>query len=361
MSRSRGHVLVGMSGGVDSSAAAAWLKAEGFEVTGVTFRLWLDCDLRSLSDPRSCCSERDMQMAADVARILGIEHLEVDISDCFFTDIVEPFALEYEKGRTPNPCIACNSMVKFPRLREMAEGLGASFIATGHYALSAAETGSTSLLRGVSKEKDQSYALYRLGQRELERCIFPNGNMSKDQVRAAADGAGLPSAQKRDSQELCFISGGSYRDFLAARFPESLAPGPILDSDGEILGEHHGVAFYTIGQRSGLGLASPRPLYVVELDSERRAVIVGDREEVPGQWLRAESAIWVRGRPPQEFFEAAAMVRYNSPPAACSVKISDGGFEAHFKDRIWAITPGQHAVIYQGNEVIGGGVIAAAG
>ena len=355
-----GHVLVGMSGGVDSSVAAALLKAEGFEVTGVTFRLWLDCDLKSLTDPRSCCSLRDMETAADVAGILGIEHMCVDISNSFYISIVEPFAREYKKGRTPNPCVACNGLVKFPMLRALAEDMGASHIATGHYARISGNDICTSLLRGASKAKDQSYALYRLQQSELSRCIFPNGSRSKREIREAAEAAGLPSAQKRESQELCFIGGDNYREFLAARFPQALVPGLIVDTSGKVLGEHHGVAFYTIGQRRGLGLSSPTPQYVTKIDSKKREVTIGGPHEVPGAWLRAESAVWVQGWPPAESFEAEVMARYNSPPVPCSIVTAEDGFEAHFRDRIWAITPGQHAVIYRGDEVLGGGIIAEA-
>jgi tRNA-uridine 2-sulfurtransferase len=358
MKRSPGRVLVGMSGGVDSSVAAAILKERGFEVTGVTFRLWLDCDLRSLSDPRSCCSVRDMEMAADVAAGLGIEHMIVDLSDPFYAGIVEPFAADYMAGRTPNPCIECNSVVKFPKLRQVAREIGADYIATGHYSRVSSGGEEAHLLRAADRAKDQSYALYRLGREELELCIFPNGDLSKPEVRAAAQHAGLPSAQKRESQELCFISGRDYRDFLAARFPDALLPGPIKDHSGRTLGEHKGLAFYTIGQRSGLGLAGSQARYVTALESESRSVIVGTREEVPGKWLGAESPVWRGGSPPAREFEAEAMVRYNSPPAPCSVWVEGDRFELSFKEPVWAITPGQHAVLYDGDSIIGGGVIA---
>lgn len=361
MSNARQSVVVAMSGGVDSSAAAVLLAARGFEVTGVSFRVWLDCDLGSITDPRSCCSLRDMELAADVCHILGIEHLAIDISDLFFSSVVEPFAKVYINGQTPNPCVECNSLVKFPMLINAAEGIGAFYIATGHYALTLdGDGGYTSLFRARSKRKDQSYALYRLGQEELRRCIFPNGAMSKEDIRAVAERAGLPVAQKRESQELCFISGRGYRGFLSSRFPEALSPGPILDTSGKLLTEHGGIAFFTIGQRSGLGVSTSRPLYVVALDPDRQAVIVGDRDQVPGEWLRAESVLWIRGHPPGESFQAEAMVRYNSAPVTCMVRTTEAGFEADFEKRIWAITPGQHVVLYRGNEVIGGGVIVEA-
>jgi tRNA-specific 2-thiouridylase len=358
MKSPRGHVVVGMSGGVDSSVAAALLCERGFEVTGVTFRLWLDCDLRSLGDPRSCCSLADMKMAADVAARLGIEHLEVDASELFYAAVVEPFAAEYMAGRTPNPCIECNARVKIPMLRQVAGSIGADFIATGHYARVAEDGGRTLLLRGASKPKDQSYALYRLERDELERCLFPNGDLGKQDTRAAAARAALPSARKRESQELCFVSGRNYRDFLAARFPEALIPGPIKDTAGRTLGEHKGIAFYTVGQRGGLGLGGPKAQYVTSLEPKTRSLIVGVREEVPGTWLLAKSPAWVKGSAPAARFEAEAMVRYNSPPTPCSVRVEEGAFEVRFEERVWAITPGQHAVLYDGDEVIGGGVIA---
>jgi tRNA-specific 2-thiouridylase len=355
---SAGHVLVGMSGGVDSSVAAAALKREGFRVTGVSFRLWLDCDLTSIADSRSCCSLRDMEMAEAVAAKLDIEHITRDIREDFFEDVVEPFAREYMAGRTPNPCVDCNARVRFPAMRELAEEIGADYIATGHYARIEHEEKGPALLRALSTGKDQSYALYRLSPGDAAVCIFPNGRLSKSQVRAAARRAALPSAQKRESQELCFISGRNYREMMASRFPESVERGIIKNTSGEELGEHRGIAFYTIGQRSGLGVSGPEALYVTAIERETRTLIVGSREEVPGKWLRAGSVIWWEEVPTS--FRAQAMVRYNSPLSPCEVTVDGDGFELSFEGPVWAITPGQHAVLYLGDRVIGGGLILEA-
>jgi tRNA-specific 2-thiouridylase len=348
-----------MSGGVDSSAAAAALVAQGYEVFGVSFRLWLDCDLRSLSDPRSCCSQRDMEAAAEVAKTLGIQHTIVDLSDLFFSKVVEPFAGEYMKGRTPNPCEACNRWVKFPALIEAADCMGADLLATGHYArVERDDLGMYSLLRAAIADKDQSYALYGLGQEVLRRCVFPNGALSKKEIREAAGARGLSTAGKRESQDICFISGGDYRDFLSKRFPEAFSPGPVYDLSGNELGKHDGIAFYTIGQRKGLGVSASRPLYVIALDPVREAVVLGRREEVPGTWLRAEAAHWVKGDAPGGSFRAEAMARYNTVPVPCRVEVEGDGFEAFFDKQAWALTPGQHAVLYRVDEVLGGGVIS---
>lgn len=353
--------VVAMSGGVDSSLAAASLAAEGFEVIGLSFRFYSDCELRSISDSRSCCSQRDLEAAAEVATGLGIKHSVVDARDTFYSRVVEPFAREYAAGRTPNPCVECNRLVKFPILIETADSLGAEYVATGHYArVKREEDGAVSLLRAEDKEKDQSYALYALDRETLRRCLFPNGALSKGEVRRAAAARGLATAGKRESQEICFLGGGDYREFLAARFPEAFSPGPICDSEGRELGRHEGVALFTIGQRKGLGISSPHPLYVIGLDPSRNAVILGSRDEVPGKWLQAEAARWISGDPPGRSFRAEVMARYNTPPLPCRVEARGDTFEAFLDDSAWALTPGQHAVLFRGDLVLGGGVIADA-
>jgi tRNA-specific 2-thiouridylase len=350
-----------MSGGVDSSLAAASLAAEGFEVVGLSFRIFMHCDLRSISDARSCCSLRDLEAAAGVARSLGIRHITVDARDVFYARVVEPFAREYAGGRTPNPCVECNRLVKFPMLMETADGLEAEYVATGHYArVALGEDGAVSLLRAEDREKDQSYALYALERETLRRCLFPNGGLSKEEVRRAAAARGLETAGKAESQEICFLGGGDYREFLAARFPEALSPGPIYDSSGKELGRHEGIALFTIGQRKGLGVSAPQALYVVALDPSRNAVVLGSRDEVPGKWLRAESARWISGSPPGDSFQAEVMARYNTFPLPCRVEARGDAFEVFLDEKVWALTPGQHAVLYSGDTVLGGGVIVEA-
>ncbi len=352
-------VVVAMSGGVDSAAAAAVLHEEGYRVIGVTFRLWEDVAGKG-SGPRPC-SLAGAERAAAVARRLGCEHQVIDLREHFLSRVVEPFAREYLRGRTPNPCVECNRWVKFPALIEVADGLGADLVATGHYARACAgDDGRISLLRASYRPKDQSYVLYRLGQEVLSRCLFPNQDMEKEEARRRAGAAGLTADRSEESQEICFLCGEDYRAFLSRRYPSPSAPGPLLDTSGNRLGEHRGIAFYTVGQRRGLGLSAPHPLYVVKLDPARRAVVLGAREEVPGSWLRAEEAHWVSGFPPGEEDALEAMARYNTEPVPGWLRVEGDSFELSFSSRVWALTPGQHAVIYRGDEVLGGGVITAA-
>jgi len=353
-------VVVAMSGGVDSTAAAVTLLEEGYRVVGVTFRLWEDVSAGEAAAPR--CSLAAVERAAAAAARLGIEHQVIDLRERFLYMVVEPFAREYLRGRTPNPCVECNRWVKFPTLLEVADALGADLVATGHYARACREDGGgVSLMRAAHRAKDQSYALYRLGRETLSRCVFPNQDTDKEGARRRAEAAGLRAARGDESQEICFLCGGDYRRFLSRRHPEALSPGPLLDTSGRKLGEHQGIAFYTIGQRRGLGVSTPRPLYVVEIDPASRAVVVGTREEVPGTRLRAEDAHWVRGLPPGNDLAAEAMARYNTEPVPCRARVEGDLIEIDFAARVWALTPGQHAVLYRGEEVLGGGVITEVG
>ncbi|NPV60047.1 MAG: tRNA 2-thiouridine(34) synthase MnmA [Actinobacteria bacterium] len=352
-------VVVAMSGGVDSTAAAVGLLEEGCRVVGVTFRLWEEMPAGEPVARR--CSLAAVERAAGLAASLGIEHQVVDLRERFLSMVVEPFAREYLGGRTPNPCVECNRWVKFPTLLEVADALGADLIATGHYArVCLGDDGKASLARAGHKAKDQSYALYRLGQEVLSRCVFPNQDADKEEARRRALSAGLRAGRGDESQEICFLCGADYRSFLSRRHPEAMNPGPLLDTSGRKIGEHEGIAFYTIGQRRGLGVSAPHPLYVVEIDPARRAVVLGSRDEVPGSWLRAEDAHWVSGDRPGGEIEAEAMARYNVAPRPCRARLWGDGFELAFTERVWALTPGQHAVLYRGDVVLGGGVIAEA-
>ncbi len=357
MSKGKRAAVVAMSGGVDSSAAAASLAEEGWWVMGVTFRMWEEGSPSALA---ARCSAHAVKEAAAAAHKLGIEHTVIDLRERFLAQVVEPFAREYLRGRTPNPCVECNRRVKFPTLVEVADGLGADAVATGHFARTCRdEGGAYALMRAAAVEKDQSYVLYALGSEQLSRCLFPNGERSKEKVREAAASLGLACPETKESQDICFLCGGDYRDLVLRHHPEAAAPGPILDTAGKKLGEHRGIAFYTVGQRHGLGVSAPYPLYVAALDPARQAVVVGSREEVPGTWLRADQAHWTRGGPPAERFEAEAMARYNTRPEPCRVEVREDAFELSFDARVWALTPGQHAVLYRGDEVLGGGVITS--
>ncbi len=349
-----------MSGGVDSTAAAIALLEEGYEVTGVTFVFGRGGD--EPGGPLEGQEDRQVELARRAAAAMGLEHRVLDLREEFRAQVIEPFAAEYLRGRTPNPCVECNRRVKFPALFRAAEEYGTEWVATGHYArIRENQDGTLSLLRGRDERKDQSYVLYRLGQAELRRCLFPNGTVTKEEARSRVASGGIPVEEMPESQDICFLAGWNYRDFLALSCPECLDPGPILDTRGNQLGEHEGLAFYTVGQRRGLGVSAARPLYVVRLDPERKAVILGEKEEVPGTWLEAESASWVRSGPPGKDFHARAVVRYNAPPVPCRVRVSGEGFSLEFSERVWAITPGQHAVIYRDEEVLGGGVISRGG
>ena len=361
MADGRGGVVVAMSGGVDSSAAAAQLLAQDYQVKGVTFRMWEDEALSSLS-PAPHRSLDYLEAAKDAADVLGIEHTVIDLRQRFFSQVIEPFVEEYMKGRTPNPCVECNRRVKFPSLLEAAEEAEAAYIATGHYSrVTRNEDGMYLLLRAVYKPKDQSYALYILGQDTLSRCLLPNGGMSKEEIMEVVSSRGLSLQERKESQEICFLCGVDYRDFITLHYPEALAPGPILGTSGEVLGEHSGVAFYTVGQRRGLGVSAPHPLYVVAVHPSRREIVLGRRDKVPGTYLEAEAVHWTGGSPPAASFEAEAMVRYNSPPAPCRVEVGEDRIALHFEQQVWALTPGQHAVVFDGDRVLGGGVIAEAG
>ncbi len=352
-------VIMAMSGGVDSSAAAAAMVEEGYKVIAVTFRMWEEDRVSDAVGPAARCSLAAVEEAAAAARVLDIEHAVIDLRERFLALVVEPFVREYLRGRTPNPCVECNRLVKFPILVEVAEELGADAVATGHYARTCLdEAGDHSLLRARDRRKDQSYVLYGLGREHLSRCLFPNGERSKGEVREMARVWGLSGSGAGESQEICFLCGGSYRDFISRRYPEAVYPGPILDTAGEKLGEHRGIAFHTVGQRHGLGISAPHPMYVVALDAARRAVIVGRRDEVPGTWLRADLPHWIKGEPPADSFAAEVMARYNTTPEPCRVELCEGGFELFCDRRVWALTPGQHAVLYRGEEVLGGGVIS---
>lgn len=357
------RVLVAMSGGVDSSVTAALLKEQGYEVIGVTFHLWGENnDSRNL---KSCCGLASVEDACRVAHKIGIPHLVVNMVDFFSQTVVSDFLNEYANGRTPNPCIRCNEFVKYGAFLKGAESLGADFIATGHYArIVKGNDGLYHLLRGIDRQKDQSYVLYMLTQSIMERVLLPLGNYTKPEVREIARRLGLPVHDKPDSQEICFVGAiDDYREFLKKMRPDLVKPGPIVTEDGKVIGTHMGVAFYTIGQRRGLGISNPsgEPLYVIKIDPETNTLVVGRRESVLTKEAIVESVNWTRGEPPKESFRARVKHRYRSPEGLAWVEpIDERKVKVVWDEPQWAVTPGQAAVFYDaetGEEVLGGGTI----
>jgi tRNA-specific 2-thiouridylase len=359
------NVVVALSGGVDSSAAAALLKEAGHRVIGVTLKL-----LKMETGFGCCGSTRDITDARAVCATLGVPHYVMDFSDTFQKNIMDPFVDSYLAGRTPNPCIACNRFVKFDALLKKAVALGADAVATGHYARieTRTEGGKTVryLARAVDRNKDQSYVLYHLGQAELARLMFPIGEMTKPQVREAARRFNLKIAEKDESMEICFVPHADTAGYVQTRAREqgrsalSLQPGPIKRLDGTVVGEHKGVAFYTRGQRSGLGLSLGRPVYVVDLDPATNTVVVGEDDETVSVRAEVREALWAAGSPPLEPVRAAVQIRSRPADAFARVTAIGPGASIEFDEPQRAVTPGQAAVFYDGDRVIGGGVLTHA-
>lgn len=356
MSNSR--VVVAMSGGVDSSIAAALLKEAGFEVIGVTMQLWPD-DRPPGERPGGCCGIDAIERARRAAARLEIPHYVMDFREAFAETVIADFCAEYQRGRTPNPCIRCNQFLKFDRLLQKARELDADFLATGHYARIEESPGGYRLLKAVDRTKDQSYFLYTLGQAELVHLKFPLGNWRKTEVRAKAAGLGLATATAPESQDICFIEDGNYRNFLE-KHAASLLPGDIVDTESNILGKHRGLAGYTIGQRHGLGLGTNQPLYVIRLDVANNRLVVGTSDKLLSRYLLADHLRWVSGRPPAQTTVKAKM-RYRAAEAEAELKLDNDRALVIFKEPQKAVTPGQAVVFYHGEELLGGGIIESAG
>jgi len=347
-----GLVAVAMSGGVDSSVAALLLREQGYEVMGVTMRLWAEPAMHTTS------SEVPVESARLVCTALGISHLVVDLRAAFKTEVVDYFTETYARGLTPNPCVVCNQRIKFGQLLAYVLAQGADFMATGHYVRSEQRDGQYRLLKAADVRKDQSYFLYRLTQTELAHLLFPLGEYTKADVRELASQRGLPVAARPESQETCFIADKDYRRFLQVYRPDSIRPGPIVDRRGRALGEHKGLPFYTIGQRSGLGIAAPEPLFVLAIAPEQNALVVGPASELGQSELLASEVTYIAGHPPSGPLPITAKIRYRARHAEAILKPLDhDSAQVSFSEALRDITPGQSVVFYDGAEVLGGGVI----
>jgi tRNA-uridine 2-sulfurtransferase len=360
MTKRKGRIGVAMSGGVDSSTAAALLQEEGYEVIGLTMHLW---------DPTSdgqgafgrCCAPEDINDARRVCDQIGIPHYVINLRQAFAKEVVDYFVAEYLQGLTPNPCIRCNDRIKFHYLLRKAEELGAQALATGHYARIQRDPDSAKyrLLRGLDRRKDQSYFLFSVTQEQMAKIRFPLGDQSKAEVRKKALGLGLRVAAKSESQEICFIPDDDYRKFVESYGGKGFTrPGEIVNRQGKVLGLHQGIHAYTIGQRRGLGIAAPHPHYVLALELGKNRLIVGTNGELFSSEFTVGRINWVSLSPPEKEMQATVQIRYRHPGApALLFPLAAGKVRVELKNPQRAITPGQAAVFYDGDEVLGGGWI----
>jgi tRNA-specific 2-thiouridylase len=355
---SKTRVVVAMSGGVDSSVAAALLVERGYDVIGMMMRLWSEETAAGGAHNR-CCTPDQMADARRIADSLRIPFYVLDTKEVFRSRIVQFFIDQHREGVTPNPCLECNRHIRFDFLLNNAVALDADYLATGHYArIAQGDDGRFLLKRGLDDHKDQSYVLSVMGQTQLSRTLFPVGEYAKTEVREIAARFGLPTASKKDSQDLCFLGDGNYRRFLGQYAPEVMNAGPIIRRSGEVIGEHGGLANYTIGQRKGLGVQAVEPLYVIGINPVHNALIVGTADELGGSQLTAKRVNWVSGITPDAPFCAEVKIRYKAQSVPAIITPLVGSrmhvqFDAPLRD----ITPGQGAVVYAGDVCLGGGII----
>lgn len=361
---SRGRVLVAMSGGVDSSVTAVMLKEQGYDVIGITMKTWDYSRVGGKSDKETgCCTLESMNDARQIAVKHGFKHFIVDIRDEFGDWVIDRFVEDYMSGRTPNPCVLCNTHIKWAALLRRADNLGCDYIATGHYANIREENGRYVISRGRDPQKDQSYALWGVKQKHLARTIFPLGNYEKTEIRDLAEEFGLNKvAKKPDSYEICFVPDDDYRRFLKDRvdgLEERVSGGKIVDQEGNVVGEHEGYPFYTIGQRRGLDLALGKPVYVTDIDPETNVITIGEKKDLVSATCRAKDINLVKyDRVPEDTMEITGAIRYNDDGAVGYLsQLNDNEIEVTFPAGREAITPGQAVVCYEGNDVVAGGWI----
>ena len=358
MEQERKLALVGMSGGVDSSAAALLLQQQGYEVLGVTLRLY-DHDVPS-TDSRTCCSLEDAEDARTTCRRLGCRHVMLNRKDLFRQEVMEPFADTYRRGSTPNPCVDCNRTVKFPCLYRTMQELGGAAIATGHYARLERHGERTLLRKGVDAAKDQSYMLYPLSQTILSRTILPLGSFTKEEIRALAEENGLVNARKADSQDICFVPDGDYLSFLERFTGEPSQPGPFLNPEGKVIGTHRGYMGYTIGQRKGLGVPAAHRLYVYEKDPARNVVRLGEEGRIFARELEVERLNLIALDRMDAPMRLRGRVRYHHAEQPCTVEqTGEDSLCVRFDEPQRAVVPGQSLVLYDGEYVVGGGIISS--
>ncbi len=341
-----------MSGGVDSSVAAGLLKEAGHEIIGFTLQLW-----PKTKEIGGCCGLSAIEDAKKVARILDIPHYVLNCRKVFQEEVVDYFCQTYLSGRTPNPCIMCNRRIKFDYFLKKAKEISADYVATGHYARISRKGTDYFLNKGVDIKRDQSYFLYNLTRKQLARILFPLGGLTKEEARKKARAFGFPNSEKEGSQEICFIPDNDYGRFLRGRITKSAIPGPIFNLKGERLGQHKGIAFYTVGQREGLGVSLPKPLHVVEIDPLRNALIVAEKKAVFRTELLAADLNWITDRP-SGIFSAKAKIRYRNPETSVTVEPLNGKVRVRFDKPQFAVTSGQSIVFYRKSTVLGGGVIS---
>ena len=360
--------LIAMSGGVDSSVAAFLMKQQGYECIGCTMKLF-DAEDACIKDTKTCCSLDDTEDARSVAIRLGMPFYVFNFKDDFRRKVIDSFVESYLKGQTPNPCIDCNRYLKFDRLITRAEELGCDVVVTGHYAKIVSDKNGYHLLRGADPAKDQSYVLYNLTQEQLSKVRFPVGELSKDQVRMIAAEQGFINAEKPDSQDICFVPDGDYASVIESRTGKKAVPGDFIDKEGNVIGHHKGIIHYTVGQRKGLGMGFGKPMFVLKTDPASNTVTLGDNEDLFSTDIRVRDVNWTCGHVPVNNSDMNAFTA--SPGIPCTAKIryrqqaspaviipqEDGSVILRFEQPQRAATPGQSAVFYQGEELIGGGII----